>query len=397
MSLIKSNSTLIAFDDSATNGANIGFNYLNHVQNISFDISSNRLNNKFIGSEKIINNQFVSPEVNLNINFLQQSDLYNEQIFGIKPTSDYSVNISTFYYLIRGFINSYAFILFSDLESSDLIYQIKNSGYNESMMAISFQGLYLNNYSFSYKINNHATVSASFLSNNLKIANLLKINNDFYIQAPNDINKKINSSAVSNFTNLSLVPANQSLVYSMKNLSFTNTFASTLNPGPNINTFLDGLIQSLDFSFQLNRQKIYSFQDYYTNSTLPIYRGVILPIIGSLKISGISKNFVQGNLNNIFTTDNKFNMTLTIEGKDIDAVTTNFTELFFEDIAVEKFNYSLDINGMLNYSIDCSFQITAQSGFKFKNYNIASPYYSQIVTSNFEMQTSDNFVAYVHI
>lgn len=397
MSLIKSNSTLIAFGDLATNGANIGFNYLNHVQNISFDISSNRLNNKFIGSEKIINNQFVSPEVNLNINFLQQSDLYNEQIFGIIPTSDYSVNISTFYYLIRGFINTYAFILFSDLESSDLIYQIKNSGYNESMMAISFEKLYLNNYSFSYKINNHATVSASFLSNNLKIANLFKINDDFYIQAPNDINKKINSSAVSNFTNLSLVPANQSLVYSMKNLSFTNTFASTLNPGPNINTFLDGLIQSLDFSFQLNRQKIYSFQDYYTNSTLPIYRGVILPIIGSLKIAGISKNFVQGNLNNIFTTDNKFNMTLTIEGKDINAVTTNFTELFFEDIAVEKFNYSLDINGMLNYSIDCSFQITAQSGFKFKNYNIESPYYSQIVSSNFEMQTSDNFVPYAHI
>ena len=183
----------------------------------------------------------------------------------------------------------------------------------------------------------------------------------------------------------------------MKNLSFTNTFVSTLNPGPNINTFLDGLIQSLDFSFQINREKIYAFKDSWNKLTYPISRAVILPIIGSLKISGISKNFIQGNLNNIFTADNKFNMTLIIEGKDINSITTNFSELFFEDIAVEKFNYSIDINGMLNYSIDCSFQVTSESGFKFKNYNTVSPYYSQILSSNFEIQTSDNFIPYVHI
>jgi hypothetical protein len=399
MSLIKSNSTLIAFKTAY--GSSLGsdkFYFLNYIQNINFEVVSNRLNNKFIGSQNIVNNQFVSPEVNLNISYLQQSDLYNEQIFGFKSTSDYSINLSSLVSVASStYFNNSAFILFSDLESSDLIYQIKNSGFNTSMISISFGRLFLKSYAFSYKVNNHAVVSASFVSDSLKVANLLNSNSVYSIQNADETTSVISTSLADTFLSSTGLPAKNSLIYSMRNLSFSNTFSSTNNPGPTISTFLDGLIQSLDFSFQLNRDKIYSFADSSVDSTSPIYRGVILPIIGSLKISGISKNFTQGNISNIFTADNKFNMTLLVKSKDVDVITNSYTEILFEKITVERFNYSIDINGMLNYSIDCSFQVTAESGFKFKNYNSLNPNYTEVFASDFEMQTSDNFLPYAHV
>ena len=98
MSLIKSNSSLIGFNDYHVYGSN-RYEFLQYVQSLSLNIDTNRIEQKSIGEEFAENHQYVFPDVSLDINYIQQNTFFNELLFGFKLDND--INQSSFYELIN--------------------------------------------------------------------------------------------------------------------------------------------------------------------------------------------------------------------------------------------------------------------------------------------------------
>ena len=238
------------------------------------------------------------------------------------------------------------------------------------MSSVSIGNLYLNSYSTSYRINQVPTVSVDFLSGDLKIE---KIANSLLLKNWDETNIQLTTSYIDN---LKLNTANaKSLIYVMSGLSMSNDFdQKTFMPGIAINSLLNGVIQSLDVSFEFNRSKLYFFENKNSVSS----RKIILPINGSLKISGISYNINIGNINNFFNSNLPFNMEFDI----LDDKKQIFSKIVYENLIVEKFSYSINLNGMLEYSLDCSFQVTNNSGYKVIMVGEPNIYFGKLISSN---------------
>jgi hypothetical protein len=383
MALIKSNSTLIGVDRSwlYDGSQQYEFDLLSFVQKIDFEIKTNKTNLKYIGSESTIKNQFVKPDINLQVDYYQKIDFFNEKMFGLFFNDvDDSIKKYSFDNLInKNYRNKNIFILYSDVEFSDLLYKIKNIGFNSSMISISMGDVYLTSLSFSYKVGQIPITSTSFASSNLKIANIASN----YLQLPSGetTSTLLRQSLATDYIERTQKSNSQVLVYVMKNISISNTFSSLNVPGVNISTFLTGVIQTMDFSINLNRNKFYFFE---TGSD-PIDRRIMLPIEGSLKITGLSNTFTAGDLNTFFNNNSKFSITIGISGKYDGVVYSQVTDLIIDNLSVDSFNYSIDLNGLLNYTLTCSFENTTSSGLSMMNYESIDPLFP--ILASFDAQT----------
>jgi hypothetical protein len=380
MPLIKSNSALLGFDLSGFENPE-SFVLINYLQSLSLDVKVNRLNNKSIGNSEAITNQFVEPEITLSLNFLQAKDFLNEMIFGF----EFSSSISDEKFLINklfnnSFCNLNSFILFSDIQGNDLIY----SSLNNSMSSISIGNLYLENYSFNYRIREIPTATVNFSCNNLKIE---KISDALKLKAWNESEIQLSNSM---FDDLKSITSNaERLVYVMNGLSSSSNFNSSSNIGPNISNLLSGIIQSLDCSINFNRNKLYFFNG--TNNAQD--RKIILPVAGNLKISGISNEFDIGNIKSFFESNSSFSISIDI----LDEVKNPSSTIIYNKLFVESFSYSINLNGFLEYSLDCSFQLTDKSGIKILKVGKPSGLFQKIQTSDLDhLKSSDGFFIYTN-
>lgn len=347
MPLIKSNSALVAFDSK--NYLSDDFIFLNLIQSISINVKHNRINSKHIGKQNTLINQFVESDVDLNINFLHNKSFLNETFFGLVRATSLSGNEFFLDKIISSnFFNDNALILFNDIKNGDLIF----SSLNSETYSISVGNLYLNSYSFSYKINQVPVVSASFSSGNLKVS---KLTNDLKFQSWNNSLVQINNSI---FESFDLVNKNlNDLIFVMDGVTASSSFNSaSYSPLLSLSNLSDGILQSLDLSINLNRDKLYFFK----NANNVSERKLILPIIGNLKVSGISYNLNLGDLENFFNSGSFFDITINI----LDEQKTVVGNIIYKDLYVESFSHSININGFLEYSLDCSFQIIKNSGMK---------------------------------
>jgi hypothetical protein len=350
---------------------------LEFLQSISFDIKTNTIKSKHIGSSTAIVGQHVQPELELNISYYQNKYLFNEFLFGFNFASQETDSQYIFKNILESnFYNKNSFILFSDEQGKDLLY----SSLNSSMISASIGNLYLNNYSFSYRVNEIPLVNASFVSDNVKIntlSNLLKIRNW------DDSEIQLSNSMIETYTNA--IKNADSLIYVMNGLQYSSDFSSkAYSVGVSLNSLLEGVIQSLDVSFNLNRNKFYFFNK--TNSVNS--RKILSPIESSLKISGISYNLNVGSIKSYFDSNSQFY--IRIDALDDDKeISTSF---IYENLVIESFSYSININGFLEYSLECSFQATEKSGFKIIKLGKDNLYTQGIQSSDLEdLKSSDNF------
>lgn len=378
MPIIKSNSALIAFDD-INFGDSDKFTFISYLQSLALDIKVNRINNKNIGSSESAVNQFVEPEITLSLNLLQTKDFFNEMIFGF----EFSSSISDDRFLIKklfnnDFYNKNSFILFSNIQGNDLIY----SSLNNSMSSLSIGNLYLDSYSFAYRIKEVPTVTVNFSCNNFKIE---KISNDLRLKKWDESEVQLSNSM---FDNLKLItPNTDQLVYIMSGLSLSSNFNSGSNLGPNISNLLNGIIQSFECSISFNRNKLY----FFNNTNSPQDRKIILPVAGSLKVSGISNEFDLGNIKTFFESNSSFSMSVDI----LDEIGESSSTLIYNKLFVESFSYSVNLNGFLEYSLDCSFQLTDKSGMKILKVGEPNGLFQKIQTSNLDdVKSSDGFFFY---
>ena len=375
MAIIKSNSALISFDDSAYLQEN-NFTFLTYIQSFDLSIESKRLNHKSLGKDSLIRKQFVKPQINLNINYLQSNNFNNELLFGFTKILSASTKESFAKKLINNsFFNKSANIIFSDL-GGDLIEDFKTisfgsgSSYSQAIIdkyvTIAFNKLFLNSYSFSYKINQIPIVSTSFLCSDFIISKLKFIQNlGYYVEPPSEEMPK-NFLTQTNLDNLILSSEwpKETLVILMQNFVFENNFSSTSTPGPKIDSFLEGLIQSMDISIDFNRSEFY----FLSKNIDEIFdRKITMPSKLNLRISGISYKFETGSIKNFFKEDQKFSCSILVG--DPNNLDSNVNKLLFNNMCIESFSYSIDLNGMLNYSIECYVEITDKDGFRILEIN----------------------------
>lgn len=380
----KSNSILIGFDANAFNADVDNFNFLNLVQSFSFDVNLKNSNQKFLGGSETIRDQYTNPEVNFNISYIQRVDFLNEFIFGFNIYSKDSSKANIAKKFEKGFLNQNVFVLL-DSNSNDLISKLAEiEKYEADLKVMSFGRVFLNSYSINYSVGNLPRVSASFSSfntstSNVEARNVLKDGNnsilaygfrnwqDSFYEIPLSKGKDLISNLNDNI--------DETIVYQMRNFSIETDYASNSLVAPNLNfrTLLDGVIQSLDLNLDFNRNKFYFFEKEFSDSNF------IYPIRGSLKISGISSDLTNGDLKNIFQENKLFSVKISLGINEEDK---DYYELVLEKISISSFNFSIDINGMLNYNLDCYFEISETSGAFIKQVN--KVYNSKItIDSNF--------------
>lgn len=370
MQLIKSNSVLVGFKNDNFRSV-IDYNFLCLVQSISLSINKNNLITKSIGSDLSNKSQFINPDVSLDITFLQRNDFWNERIFGFNFIENESVNISALSNFIENFSNSSAVLLMSDLNKNDLVNNIKTNGFSEDFTSLALDRLYLDKYSISYSTDNVAMVTCSFLMSNFNISKLI---NDSGIKFKNCNNENIEltDKSIEDFFSLTNTNPSGFLVYSAKNFNSTNNVDIS---AIDISTLSNSSITKLDFSIDFNRSKYYFFE----NSASPALRKLMVPLKYSLNINGISANFTEGDIEKI--KENKTFNFLILIGDSTNTI-GSYTKLLYENLVIENFNYSLNMQGFLEYSLTFSGEISSTSGFKIISEYIDNPLTKFLVSSD---------------
>ena len=383
--IFKSNNVLIGFDKNAKLGATSDFEYLNFVQSASINFNSNRIDQKSLGSSESYLNQYSSPDAQLNISYLQRVDFYNEFLFGFNFITNNSRKVPIAEKFSNGFLNNTAFLLFSNQQGYDAISELKsNSDSLKEMDALTLGRVFLNSYSINYSVGSPPIVNASFSSSRSRISKIQEIskqNGSTNYAVPNWDSSylEIPYSKANSLYELTNKNQRENIVYHMRNFSMSNTFGqsdgSAIVPGIEIKTLLDGIIQSFDLNFDIGRSKFNFFEKDFED------REFIFPIKGSLRISGLSSKLNSGELSYFFEKDKKFNLTIGL-GTSSSLIDSDYYEIIVENISIQSFNYSLNVNGNLEYSIDCIFQITKTGGLFFKQVKTKTSSSSSISSSN---------------
>lgn len=386
--LFKSNSSLIAFDNSKQIGinsspeTNVNFKYLNFIQSINFDSSPKRVSQKSIG--KSLNNKilYTDPDLTINISYAQRIDFLNEGILGLHVREVGGEDKSMIYDLYNNTISKRAILLFKELSGTDLLLDIIQSGYSTDLIGIYFEDLYLNSYSFAYTYGSIPIANVSFSAEKVKIANLEKLITDTYTHVLSDDSRyPLYQKSAQDLYELTNQDLGKNIVYVLNGISLENQINSTEAPISNIDSFLSGNIDSFNLSLDLNRNKFLFFEK--GNGTFS--REFLLPCIGSLKFSGKTSSFTQKSLQDFINSDKKFSLKIKVGKENYDMERDDYSELLFSNIILENFSYEISVNGFLNYSITCSFEINQFDGFVVESINKKE----LLLSNRFLLQTSD--------
>jgi hypothetical protein len=375
MQIVKSNSALIAVDNSFFKFTDSKFNFLQLIQSSQLSVNRNNISTKSIGSDLSNRSQFLNPDVIFDISYFQRNDFWNERMLGFNFINFPNQQISVFDNLLKDLSNNEAFILMSDLNNNDLVNDIKKNGFNENFITIALDSIFLDKYSISYTLNSIALVSCTFSCSNFNISKLLKENNIFKFKNYAKNNTDITSESINAFYDLSREYPYKHLIYSTKYFNITNDIDDEKISGINIQTLLDGAINKFDLSIEMNRNKNYFFESGASVAS----RKIIPPIKYSLSISGISTGFVEGDIEKI-KQNNLFTFIVSV-GKENDE-DFSYYEMVFENLVIENFSYSLDLQGFLNYNISFSGEISKNSGFRIRSKYTSNILIKQAISSD---------------
>ena len=381
--LFKSNSSLMAFSEPYRSEQS--FAYLNFLQSINFETTTKAINQKSIGktlNDKIL---FNDPDLNINISYIQRTDFLNEFLFGFFYSS-FQEDKSIFYNYIKDSFNKNAFILFKDLNNqsqNDLLSDIIASGYSTDLIGIYFEKIFLNSYSFSYSYGSLPIANASFSAEKLKISKLQKEILDTQAYILSDTNRyALNQLIAEDLQIQTNENLGRNIIYLLDKISLENQVSNLEAPISNIDNFLSGNVETFNLSIDLARNRFLFFEK--GNETFS--REFLLPCVGSIEFSGKTASFTEKSLQDFIKSNNKFSLKLKIGKENFNSAVDDYTEISISNIALENFSYQISINGILNYSIKCSFEINQDNGF---NLNVISQKETNLSNNRFILRTSD--------
>ena len=342
--------------------------YLTYIQSLELQSSINRNFQKSVGSSLSDQVMFVNPEIVLNISYLYRTDFFNEKMFKFFIRNNRVDAKSILWNMVTNSSIKSAFLIFSEKEGSSIISDIlyPTGGFNENMIGIYLENLFINSYSFSFSIGKIPSVNVSLSVDDLKISNISKQATTFYVNKLASARLKLLKEKVNNlyYRTSSETQNFTSSLLNLKNISIINNkINETQAPVIDLTNFLSGNITDLNISIDFGRNKFYFFE----KGNKATNREFILPCKGSLEFSGISANFTKKQLDDFTKNDKKFSLELTVgvEKGDFD-----YAVIMISNIILEDFSYSIDINNFITYSVKCLFEINETGGFIIDQYQI---------------------------
>jgi hypothetical protein len=357
MSLFRYNSSLLALDRSAFNANLSEFKFIPFLQNVELNSNLQKISQKSIGNSNLNKKFYTNPEFSLNISLIQEKNFLLEMLIGLFVNTSSQDNASILNKFQNNFIET-AILLLNEKDGEDILYKVRSNGYSEDLLCFVFKKLFLNSYSFSYGDGKLPISNISFSFNDVKISNVLNISNTYYAQEPSGSNIKLENTWIDSFYYKTNFDVSDKINTTAIDFELLTDYSSLEIPSSDLSVLGSSNIQSMDFSLDFKRNNFFFFE----RGMSPLERAFLFPCLASLSIQGITSQFNEKSLSSLKNSDSKFYIILRF-GKS--GLGLNYSEIKFENITVESFNYSISMDGFLNYSIQCSVEISDKSGAKF--------------------------------
>jgi hypothetical protein len=359
--IFKSNNSLLALDKSALGNLH-DFYYLDFLQSASLSYDVSRVSQKSIGKNISDKKIYSENDLKLQISYLQRNDFLQERMLGfdISETGEKSV----FSNLKNNFFNKSAFLLLDETKDGEILTKIIANDFTENMVSIFLSNLFIENYSFNYSVGSLPRVDVSFsFEEILNVANLIYLPNPhgFYVNKNNLENIILSQKQIESLRDRTSKNLSKNITYQVINFSLDASSINALNlPFTNVSNFLSGLIQTINISVDLSRNKNF----YFNKGNKPIDREFIYPVNGALQISGITDNFNKKTLSQFLQNDSKFSLKIAIG--DFSSADSDYSEIIIQNIYLENFSYNVNVNESISYSMSASFESDDKSGLIIK-------------------------------
>lgn len=375
MQFIKSNSCLLAFDNSPSfsTGEKLGLFFADFLQNVDFDISPPRTQSKQIGSQEFgVNSINFSPDIALNLSYLSREDFRTDNLLGslFRPSG---VFISPFSGVRDFSFNSYLF--FSNEQSSDLLQQIISNNSFSGVNVLSLGNCYLVNQNLSYAAGQLPRTSCSLISSNI-VSETLSSN---YMQVPS-IN--LASGTTGGAATIFLDPAQVSRIQTGNASGVLRTWAATFQPSfDNLQIpsqkLTSAVINKMEISLSIDRENAYGF-----GSDHVFGRDIKYPLQASISINGIVNDYNTGDYSLLMSNEQKYNIEIfnrdpqdlylsglsnaEISGiNKLDHLTKN-RWLKFDDCILREKKESIAVGGFFEFANQFDVSVTENRGLTFK-------------------------------
>lgn len=353
----KSNSILLAFDSSAFSAELNDFVFIPYLQNIQITNGLEKNSIKSLGKNFLDKKFYTDPDFNLSFSYIQEKAFLSEIFLGLYVNSYSSSDESILKKLIFNERNERAFAIFNENGSEDILYKIKNQGYSENLIAFSFANLYLNSYSISYSLGNLPIAAVNLTFEDFSVSNVLKQSTSYFVKDTKENNILLSDQWIESFFNKTNKNFAKRMMSSRMDFSISTNYSNLNIPSSNFDVLSSSNVQSIDFSINFEREKFFSFN----SGNKPLKRNIIIPAIGKLSVQGFTSTFNKKSLTSLKNSDNKFYIELYY---GVDNSSSGYSKIRFENITVDSFSYSISIDGVLNYSIECSIEVNEISGMK---------------------------------
>ena len=355
--LIKSNNAIVAAQNATTAFSTVdkGLKLHKITQTFDYSIDYSRQQSKQIGSQELAANEIYNqPDVSLNISYIPEPNFSNEvqgrflegtpkngfiNMFSASDSED-----STNFYVLVGenqedsFIDSIAFGSPGDLNGDD---------------AIAFGNCFPESYSLSYAVGNLPKVNTSYVCSNavfdhltgtsmeMPAINMTGGNNDNVGRCLFGFAQDLSTSTLEKAPPI-VNPTNNGSNVTLQNLQVGGQEISG-----------NHLVQSVDMSVSIPRVSAYGLGNDYAFG-----RKKQFPANGSFAVSSQVSGFESGAMTGVLDSDQLYGFDLTLEAS---AKTMIYR---IEDAKLGAYNYSMDINGRMNFDASFTFQVTQNKGLK---------------------------------
>ena len=360
--IIRSNNAIVA----AQQGLNTAFSISDQnlslhkiVQTFGYSIDYSRQQSKQIGSQELAANEIYNqPDVSLNISYIPEPNFSNEvqgRFLNSTPKD--------------GFINMFANNIYADnnYEDSNNFYVLVSQNQEESFIdsivfdelanfsgdnAIAFGNCFPESYSLSYSIGDLPKVNTSYICSNAVFDNLTGTSMEMpAINLTGGNNDNVGRCDFRFEPDLTAALDKAPPIVNQTNTGSDVTLQNLQVGGQEISG--RHLVQSVNMNVSMPRVSAYGLGNDYAYN-----RKKQFPAKGTFSVSSQVSGLESGAMTGVLNSDELYQFDLTLEASGQSMVYR------IEDAKLGSYNYSMDINGRMNFDANFSFEVTQEKGLK---------------------------------
>ena len=357
--LNSANSAVLIGDSPAFKTSNETGTLFAGVQNISFSLPQTRQVQKQVSSSYYAVDDLIRhPDIDLQISYLFSPSMANEDSLGLNVSPKFEPDVSppsSEGDFVSGIENqSYNFYIYNHpTQGKDAIKYLTSTDINNPNNGeiISFGNAYLTNYNVSFSVDSLPVVSTSFKCSNMQaeiydadvlspainlpVGDNVGVGN---LDVSETLTEKVDFYGLGNNLDLTDVITSSpgDLVLALENLQIG---------GQNISAGND-IIDSFSIDVGIERVDLHGLGSDYVRE-----RKMQYPTRGRLSISSLVNNYQEGFVSGLLNNESNYDFNITVKSCDGKV----YSEFVFEEVKLETFDYSVNVNDDMRYNATFSF------------------------------------------